>query len=92
MFQLFLASLRALISEMLSLFSIRSSFFAMVYPTLLEADGYNKDRQIEETIFFCNFMAHIHGITSKYSRFKLEVVKEDKDRHCQAQIDILVIF
>ena len=64
----------------------------MVYSSLLEADGYNKDRQIEETIIFCNFMAHIHGIISKYSRLKLEVVKEAKDRQRQAQIDVLVIF
>ena len=64
----------------------------MVYPSLLEADGYNKDRQIEQTKTFCNFMAHIHGIVSKYSRLKLEVVKEAEDRQRQAQIDVLVIF
>ena len=64
----------------------------MVYPSLLEADGYSKDRQIEQTIIFCNFMPHIHGIISKYSQLKLEVVKEAKDRQHQAQIDVLVIF
>ena len=56
----------------------------MVYPSLLEADGYNKDRQIEQATTFCNFMAHIHGIISKYSRLKLEVVKEAEDRQRQA--------
>ena len=61
----------------------------MVYPSLLEADGYNKDRQIEQTIIFCNFMAQSHGVISKYSRIKLEVVKEAKDRQRQAHIDVL---
>ena len=51
-----------------------------------------KTGKMEETIIFCNFMAYIHGISSKYSRLKLEVVKEAQDRHRQAQIDVLVIF
>ena len=55
----------------------------MVYPSLQEADSYNEDGQIEETIFLCNFMAHIHGITSKYSQLKLEAVKNAKHRHHQ---------
>ena len=69
-----------------------ASFSAMVYPSLEEADSYNKDMQIEETIFLCNFMAHIHGITPKYSQLKLEVVKNAKHRHHQPYIDVLLIF
>ena len=51
----------------------------MVYPSLLEADGYNKGRQIEELIIVCNCMAHILGIISQQSRVKLKVVKEAQD-------------
>ena len=55
----------------------------MVYLSLEEGDSYNKDRQIQETIFLCNFVAHINGITPKYPQLKLEVVKNAKHKHYQ---------
>ena len=64
----------------------------MVYPSLQECNSSNKDRQIKETIFLCNFMAHIHGIKPKYLQLKLEVVKNAKHRDHQPKIDVLLIF